>query len=303
MKHKSRSNEPKENRPNVSQYTVNEPTELLLFLLHKQSKAGRNSLKSMLARGQVSVDDRVVKEYNSPLAPGQTVKISRDKVVEEQPLVGLSILHEDEDIIVIQKQAGLLSIASAQETEMTAYRQLTAHVRSKDPKGRVFVVHRLDRDTSGVMMFAKSEKIQQSLQNAWQDAVKERTYVALVEGKVKKPEGTISSWLRESSTLKMYSSHRQNDGQHAVTHYKVLQSNSSFSLLEVQLETGRKNQIRVHMEDIGHPIVGDKKYGSKSKALPRLGLHARVLAFTHPTTGQLMRFETEIPKSFVGLVR
>lgn len=299
----TKSNQPKSSRPSVSQHTVNESTELLLFLLQKQSKAGRNSLKSMLARGQVSVDDVVVREYNSPLTPGQTVKISREKIVEEQPLVGLSILHEDEDIIVIQKQAGLLSIASAQETELTAYRQLMAHVRSKDPKGRVFVVHRLDRDTSGVMMFAKSERIQQALQNNWQETVKERTYVALVEGKVKKPEGTITSWLRESSTLKMYSSHRQNDGLHAVTHYKVLQSSSAFSLLEVQLETGRKNQIRVHMEDIGHPIVGDKKYGSKSKALPRLGLHARVLAFDHPTTGQMMRFETEIPKMFVGLAR
>jgi 23S rRNA pseudouridine1911/1915/1917 synthase len=300
---RAKENRAKDNRPNVSQYTVNEPTELLLFLLHKQSKTGRNAVKAMLARGQVSVDDRVAKEYNHPLVPGQTVKISREKVVEEQPLVGLSILHEDDDLIVIQKQAGLLSIASAQETELTAYRQLMAHVRSKDPKGRVFVVHRLDRDTSGVMMFAKSEKIQQSLQNAWQEAVKERTYVALVEGKVKKQEGTISSWLRESSTLKMYSSHRENDGQHAVTHYKVVQGNSSFSLLEVRLETGRKNQIRVHMEDIGHPIVGDKKYGSKSKALPRLGLHARVLAFIHPTTEKLMRFETEIPKSFLGLLR
>ncbi|MHA6480819.1 RluA family pseudouridine synthase [Paenibacillus sp. strain BS8-2] len=303
MKHTSKNNQPKAGRPNVSQYTVKEPTELLLFLLHKQSKEGRNKLKAMLARGQVSVDGRVVKEYNCPLAPGQTVSISREKIVEAEPLVGLSILHEDEDIIIILKQAGLLSISTGQDEEITAYRQLMAHVRSKDPKSRVFVVHRLDRDTSGVMMFAKSEKIQQSLQNSWQDAVKERTYVALVEGKVKKQEGTITSWLRESSTLKMYSSHRQDDGQHAVTHYKVLQSNSSFSLLEVQLETGRKNQIRVHMEDIGHPIVGDKKYGSKSKALPRLGLHARVLAFVHPKTEKLMRFETDIPKAFLGLLR
>jgi 23S rRNA pseudouridine1911/1915/1917 synthase len=197
----------------------------------------------------------------------------------------------------------LLSIASPQEKEMTAYRQVMTHVRMKDPGSRVFVVHRLDRDTSGVMMFAKSERVQQLLQNSWQDTVKERTYVALVEGKVKKPEGTISSWLKESSTLKMYSSHRPNDGQHAVTHYKTIQSNGNFTLLEVQLETGRKNQIRVHMQDLGHPIVGDKKYGSKSKAINRLGLHARVLAFVHPTKGHLLRFETDIPKSFLNPFR
>ncbi|REK71241.1 RluA family pseudouridine synthase [Paenibacillus paeoniae] len=297
--HKKKTNHSKVNRPNFSQYTVKEPTELLLFLLQKQSKLGRNSVKAILARGQVSVNDRVVTEYNYPLVPGQTVTIRKDRAAEEPLFVGLSILHEDEDIIVIQKNAGLLSIASPQENDMTAYRQLMAHVRVKDPGSRVFVVHRLDRDTSGVMMFAKSERVQQLLQNSWQDTVKERTYIALVEGKIKKTEGTISSWLKESSTLKMYSSHRPNDGQHAVTHYKIIQSNSNFTLSEVRLETGRKNQIRVHMQDIGHPIVGDKKYGSKSNAIKRLGLHAQVLAFIHPTKGHLVRFETEIPKAFL----
>ncbi|MCZ4136184.1 RNA pseudouridine synthase, partial [Escherichia coli] len=135
------------------------------------------------------------------------------------------------------------------------------HVRRTDSRNRIFVVHRLDRDTSGVMMFAKSEAVQQKLQNNWKDQVQERIYVALVEGKVAKEAGTISSWLKESKTLKMYSSPRPGDGQHAVTHYKRLQSNSEFSLLEVRLETGRKNQIRVHMEELGHPIAGDKKYG------------------------------------------
>lgn len=301
--HRNKTNKPKVKRPNISHYTVKEPTELLLFLLHKLSKLGRNSVKSILARGQVAVNDRVVTEYNHPLEPGQTVTIRKDKAIEEPQFVGLNILHEDEDIIVIEKNAGLLSIASSQENQITAYRQLMAHVRMNDPGDRIFVVHRLDRDTSGVMMFAKSKRVQQLLQNSWQDAVKERTYVALVEGEIKKPEGTMSSWLKESSTLKMYSSHHPNDGQHAVTHYKVIQSNRNFTLLEVRLETGRKNQIRVHMQDLGHPIVGDKKYGSKSKAINRLGLHARVLAFIHPTKGHLLRFETEIPKSFLHPLR
>ncbi|MCQ6559048.1 RluA family pseudouridine synthase [Paenibacillus mendelii] len=282
------------------QFTVQEPAELLSFLLLNLSHMGRNSVKALLARGQVSVNGHAaVTTYNYPLQPGQTVTIRMDKTDAAPPMIGLTILHEDEDIIVISKDAGLLSIASSQEPELTAYRQLTDHVRRENAKNRIFVVHRLDRDTSGVMMFAKSEQVQQTLQNGWKELVNERLYVALVEGSIKKPEGTISSWLKESKTLKMYSSPYPNDGLHAVTHYKVIQTNRSFSLLEVQLETGRKNQIRVHMQDIGHPIAGDKKYGSTSKPIGRLGLHARVLSFTHPTTGDAMRFETDIPKSFL----
>jgi 23S rRNA pseudouridine1911/1915/1917 synthase len=150
------------------------------------------------------------------------------------------------------------------------------------------------------MMFAKSEKVQQKMQEGWKDIVKERMYVALVEGMVKKTQGTITSWLKETSTLKMYSSFTPNDGQHAVTHYKVVRASRNYSLLEVHLETGRKNQIRVHMQDIGHPVANDKKYGAKTKPFSRLGLHARVLAFEHPTTGKLMRFETDVPKQFLS---
>jgi 23S rRNA pseudouridine1911/1915/1917 synthase len=280
-------------------FTVKEPAELLTFLLEHLSSMGRNSVKSLLARGQVSVNDRSMTTYNYALQPGQLVSINKDKSSEQPPILGLTILHEDEDLIVIIKDSGLLSVASPQENEITAYRQLTAHVRLTNPKNRIFIVHRLDRDTSGVMVFAKSENVQQILQNAWQDMVKERSYTALVEGKVRKIEGTISSWLKESSTLKMYSSTYPNDGQHAVTHYRLIQTNGNFSLLDIHLETGRKNQIRVHMEDIGHPIVGDKKYGSKSKIINRLGLHARVLAFIHPTSGELLRFETKIPTMFM----
>nr|WP_256217457.1 RluA family pseudouridine synthase [Paenibacillus sp. OV219] len=272
--------------------------ELLTFLLQEVKGEGRNAIKAMLSRGQIAINGTPQRVYNYLLQPGQTVTVSKERIIETPPLIGLTILHEDADVIVVIKEAGLLSIATDQESELTAYRQLTAHVRASNPSGRIFVVHRLDRDTSGVMMFAKSENVQQQLQTTWQDTVKERTYIALVEGKVRKQEDTISSYLKESKTLKMYSTSNQPDAQHAVTHYKVLEQNSNFSLLEVSLETGRKNQIRVHMEDIGHPIVGDKKYSSRSKALNRLGLHARVLAFVHPTTGKLVRFESDIPRAF-----
>lgn len=281
-------------------FVVDEPTELLAFLLSKLSGQGRNSVKSLLVHNQVSVNDRIETKYNLPLAPGHVVTISKSRPKEAATFIGLRIVHEDEDIIVIHKDAGLLSIASEQEAELTAYRQLTAYVREQNAHNRIFVLHRLDRDTSGLMMFARSEQVQQKMQENWHDVVKERLYIALVEGFVKKAQGTISSWLKESATLKMYASPHPNGGQHAVTHYKVLKATSSYSLLEVQLETGRKNQIRVHMEELGHPIAGDKKYGARTKPLNRIGLHARVLTFEHPRTGEIMRFETDIPKSFVS---
>lgn len=280
-------------------YIVAEPAELLPFLLKTLANRGRNSIKSLLARGQVSVNGKAVTRHNLQLHPGQTVAIDLEKHVQAKEMLGLTIVHEDDDLIVIQKDAGLLSIAAGEDNEQTAYRQLMEHVRLTHPRSRIFVVHRLDRDTSGIMMFAKSEQVQQKLQNTWKDTVKERSYVALVEGAVKKAEGTISSWLKETSTLKMYSSPHEGDGQHAVTHYKLLQANRHFSLLEVKLETGRKNQIRVHLADIGHPIAGDKKYGAETKAVGRLGLHARILSFVHPTTGELLTFESPIPKTFL----
>ncbi|WP_226037894.1 RluA family pseudouridine synthase [Aquibacillus saliphilus] len=280
-------------------YKVNEESELLPFLLETMSNRGRNSVKSILTRGQVLVEDKVVTKHNFMLQPGFTVTIEKNKVAKASTFENMEIIHEDADIIVIEKDAGLLSVASAKEKSMTAYKQLMTYVQKIDKKNRIFIVHRLDRDTSGVMMFAKSEKVKLKLQNSWKDIVKERAYVALIEGVLKKPEGTITSWLKETKTLRMYSSPTPNDGQKAITNYKVIQSNNNFSLVEVHLDTGRKNQIRVHMEDLGHPIVGDKKYGSKINIIGRLGLHAKVLAFSHPTTGKLHRFESATPKSFL----
>ncbi|GAB3042854.1 RluA family pseudouridine synthase [Virgibacillus ainsalahensis] len=285
-------------------YTVKEETKLLPFLLRAMSQRSRNSVKSILTRGQVTVDDHIETKHNYPLHPGQTVSILKNKAaIKEDALIGMSILYEDEDIIVINKEAGLLSIATQKEKNQTAHHQLMEYVRLENPANRVFVVHRLDKDTSGVMMFAKTEKVKHMLQNNWKDTVKERTYVALVEGEVTKEKGYISSWLKESKTHLMYSSPAKNDGLHAITHYKCIQSNKEFSLLEVQLETGRKNQIRVHMQDLGYPVVGDKKYGSKKKAIGRLGLHAKVLAFKHPSTGRSLLFKADVPKSFINKSR
>lgn len=297
MKNRSKPSNP--GREKNTRLVVKQPDQLLKFVLGALPKEGRNSVKAMLSHEQLLVNGKAVTQYDYPLQEGDTVTVQWTRTPEPFRLFGLKILHEDEDVLVVDKEAGLLSIAAnTEEEELTAYRQLTEYVRRDNSRSRIFVVHRLDRDTSGVMVFAKTEAAKETLQTFWRERVEERTYIALVEGTVRKEEGTISSWLKESKTLQMYSSAKPNDGQHAVTHYKLLRSNREFSLLQVRLETGRKNQIRVHMQDIGHPIVGDKKYGSKKNTIGRLGLHALVLAFQHPRTGQTLRFESKLPKEF-----
>lgn len=279
-------------------FTVAEPTALLAFLLAKMPGKGRNKVKALLTHRQVSVGDDVVTRHDHPLQSGQTVTIQGAGGPAGDSLRGVQILFEDADLLVIDKPAGLLSVATDEDRDQTAYRVLMDHVQSTNPQHRVFIVHRLDRETSGVMMFAKREAVQQALQNAWKDVVLERTYLAVVEGRFTRTEGTIKSWLKESSTRTMYVSAQPGDGLKAVTHYRVLQTGSDYSLLEVRLETGRKNQIRVQMQSIGHSVVGDKRYGSARDPLSRLGLHARVLSFRHPITAKVLRFETDVPPAF-----
>lgn len=292
---------PKKRKDAQTSFQVTEPTELMKFLSAQLPGQGRNNIKSLLANRQITVNEEIVTLYNHPLEIDQRVVVHWDKVRKENQPRRLEILFEDRDLIVIVKEAGLLSIATTQEKGETAYSILSDHVKKRDPKNRIFIVHRLDRETSGVMLFAKSEKVKELLQKDWKETVYERSYIAITEGLITSPEGTITSWLKESKTFMVYSSPTPNGGQKAVTHYKVLKKNKNYSMLEVQLDTGRKNQIRVHMQDIGHSIIGDKKYGSTKSPLRRIGLHARVLAFRHPISGEDVRFETEIPKEFLSL--
>ncbi len=294
MKKKAKS---KTDRPRHEEWTVKEHTEVLEFLFKVMPSKSRNAVKGILKRGQVVVNDKSTTQFDDKLKPGDHVQIRERVASSSVKLKGVNILHEDDDIIVIDKESGLLSMGSKQERQMTAYKQLMDYVQSIHPKNRVFIVHRLDRDTSGVMIFARSKMVQQRLQKAWTEAVQERSYVALVEGVVQK-NGTITSWLTEDKTYMMHSSPKPNHGQKAITHYKVLKTNRRFSLLKVNLDTGRKNQIRVHMQDLGHPIVGDKKYGSEINTINRLGLHANAIKFKHPVSGKVMKFESETPASF-----
>lgn len=303
MKPYSRKNRYKAEQRRPTRLPVTEPGELMKFLIARLPDKGRNNIKSLLTHRQIMVDGQVVTQYNHPLAAGQEVIINWSLVRDEKPGRGPRILYEDRDIIIIDKPAGLLSMASDKEKERTAYHQLTDYVRLNDPEKRIFIVHRLDQDTSGVMLFAKSEAVKRSLQDNWKEAIVDRAYVAVVEGRIDRTEGVVKSWLKETKTRLVYSSSVPGDGQEAITRYKVLQAGARYSLLEIRLETGRKNQIRVHMKDMGHSIIGDKKYGAVANPIGRLGLHAHILAFYHPVSGELMRFETEVPKNFTGLFK
>jgi 23S rRNA pseudouridine1911/1915/1917 synthase len=283
-------------------FEVTEPAALLPFLLAKMPERSRTAVKALLANRLVSVNNELVTHFNHPLTAGQQVAIHRAGEVQKGPGHGLRIVHQDAQVIVIEKPAGLLSMATGTGRDITAFSLLSGHVKKADSRNRIFIVHRLDRETSGLMMFARSQAVQEALQDDWQAAVLERTYVAVVEGRVTKPEGCITSWLKEDQALIMRSSATPNDGQKATTHFRVLQSSARYSLLELSLETGRKNQIRVHLQDLGHSVIGDSKYGAAQNPLHRLGLHARVLSFRHPVSGAVLRFETPIPPEFLRLL-
>lgn len=215
---------------------------------------------------------------------------------------GMKLLYEDKDILVIDKPSGLLTMGTERDKTRTAYCLITDYVRKGNPKSRnrVFIVHRLDRDTSGVLLFAKSEEAKTILQAQW-DAT-DKKYLTIVHGQLPRKEGTISTYLAENSAHNVYSTPDPNQGKLSHTAYRVLKEANDFSLLEIDLLTGRKNQIRVHLAEIGHPVVGDRKYGSGAQAYPRLALHAKSISFKHPYHGRPVAFETEVPEHFTRLL-
>ncbi|MEA5428412.1 RluA family pseudouridine synthase [Arcicella lustrica] len=292
---------PKDTKKAEVRFEVSEPAELMTFLLDKMPHKSRHNIKSYLRDKQVLVDNKAETQYNYKLRVGQSVNIKSSKAPEIQKYKGLTIIYEDQYLIIIEKQEGFLSIATEKQKLYNAYSTLSDHVKKQDPANRIFVVHRLDRETSGLMMFAKSERIQKLLQESWNETIQQRTYLAVVEGHIEYPLGTVRSYLVESKALTVYSTSNPNLGKEAITHYDTIDATEFNTLVKVNLETGRKNQIRVHMKDIGHPIVGDEKYGAKTDPIGRLGLHAWVLSFVHPITDEEMYFETTVPKKFLSL--
>ena len=262
------------------QVTVGESNTLLPFLFELLKEQSRSSVKGLLSRGQISVNGKVTRQFDAPLNPNDTVGINygRGKVEFNNPL--LRIVWEDDDLIVINKREGLLSVSTDRIKERTAYRILT----------------------SGIMMFAKNQKVKEQLQSNWSEAITQRTYVAVIEGRPEKDTDLIVSNLVENKHMQVYVT-QDGDGKEAITRYRLLQTNNRYSLVELDLETGRKNQIRAQMQSIGHPIAGDSKYGAETNPAGRLMLHARRLCFIHPVTGEEMRFETRIPEKFTSTAK
>ena len=298
-RNKARDSRPSKDYKNLKQFVVKQQCELLEFLLMTFKDQSRNSVKSLLGSHRVSVDGAPVTQFNFKLFPGDTVIISSSPI-RKKTRSNLPIIFEDNDIIVINKPSKLLSVPSDNEKGSTAFRMVNDYLQQKDKHNRAFIDHRLDEDTSGVLMFAKNDKMAKALTDGdnWNNLVKKRGYYAIVEGTLENKEGTIRSYLKKNSQNMMYSSKKKGDGQLAITNYKIIQENGQFSLADVDIKTGRKNQIRVHFGDLGHFIIGDDKYGEPSNPIKRLGLHAYELDIIHPFSGKLLKFKAPMPKEF-----
>lgn len=286
----------------IESYTPAGETRLLDFLFASMPQRKRTTVKELLRHNQVKVNDEVVTQFDLTLSTDDTVYVNLTREFPRFYNRRLKIVHEDEDVIVVNKGYGLLSMGNDKVKEGTAYSILKEYVKWVDPRQKIFIVHRLDRDTSGLMMFAKNVKAKESMQHNWNNMVLNRTYVAVVEGTVENDEGVIRTYLAENSKYEVYVTENPAEGQLAVTRYKVLRRKNGYTLMELELDTGRKKQIRVHMKHIGHPITGDRRYGAASSPIHRLALHARTLRFVHPVSRHEMNFSTPVPASFLKMV-
>ena len=300
-------------RKQDTSFRVEAVCELMPFLLAKLGGMTRTSVKQLLSQRRVTVNAGIQTRHDTPLKAGDLVQVLQGRGNVELRHPKLRIIYEDDALIVVEKKNGLLTVPyNPKSSEMTAYSILKEYVKKQSKRNTVHVVHRLDRETSGVLVFAKSPELQEYMRTYWRQLVTKRTYVALVEGQFEQKEGTITTWLTEDPhTGMVYSSPKDDGGQKSVTHYKVIKSTIlgeddqalPVSLIELNLETGRTNQIRVHMQSINHPVIGDRKYGHGNEYSPvdRLCLHAKVLEFIHPMTEKKVRFEANTPKEMTRI--
>ena len=282
------------------QLNVRQAMPLMEFLMKEMAGISRNRVKDLLQGHGVMVDRTRVTQYDFMLSPGQTVLVSRHKRSTELQSRFVKIVYEDKDIIVIEKSEGILSMAS-QPGQFCVKDVLDDYFHKRHFPCTAHVVHRLDRETSGLMIYAKSLEMRKVLEEDWHSIVYDRRYVAVLCGEMTQEGGTIHSWLKDNKAFVTYSSPTDNGGKEAITHFRRIATNGRFTLAEMRLETGRKNQIRIHMKDLGHPVAGDEKYGNGQNPVRRLALHAYRLHFYHPRTGQPMKFETPFPTSFTKL--
>ena len=284
-----------------SEHTVRTETTLLEFLQTALHGISRNRAKDILSGHGVTVDRRATTRFDEPLHPGQVVRISKHKQNKLLQNRYVKIVYEDKDLVVIEKAEGILSMPATAK-QYSAKQVLDEYFAKRHFNCTAHTVHRLDRETSGLMMYAKSIEIAQILEANWHDIVYDRRYIAVLSGQVEQEGGTIESWLKDNKAYITFSSPTDpGDGKYAITHYHTLKTTPDVSLVEFKLETGRKNQIRVHAADLGHPICGDRKYGNGHDPIGRLCLHAYRLHFYHPRTGEPMLFETPFPRDFMKL--
>lgn len=291
------------NSHDKSQYTifkVKEESTLLEFIQQSLQGISRSKAKAILQGGGVRVDRKNVTQFDLPLRQGMTVEISKRKRGVQLQSKFVKMVYEDRYICVVEKSIGILSMATDHHL-FSVKSVLDDYFHKSRQKCTAHVVHRLDRDTSGLLIYAKTMEAEQILENNWREIVTDRRYYALASGPLEEPQGTVRSWLKDNKAYFTYSSPVDNGGKYAVTHYRTIRSNDSYSLVELKLETGRKNQIRVHLQDLGHPVCGDIKYGNGDDPCGRLCLHAFRLNFYHPITGEHLHFETPAPRAFASV--
>lgn len=279
--------------------TVKENAPLLEYIINNVSES-RSKLKATLQGRGIAVNGRMVTQFDYQLKAGDKIIISRHKKQNQFKSRYVKIVYEDRWLVVVEKNIGILSMAAG-HSSLNVKSVLDDYFLKSRQKCRAHVVHRLDRDTSGLMVYAKDIETEQILEHNWHQIVYDRRYVAVVSGEMEQDNGTIANWLKDNKAYITYSSPTDNGGKYAVTHFQVLNRTTEHSLVEYKLETGRKNQIRVHSADMGHPVCGDVKYGNGDDPLHRLCLHAHMLCFTHPVTGEPMEFSTPIPTAFRSL--
>lgn len=291
------------NQEQYAHYTVNEERPLLEWLLENLKGESRNKIKATLQGKGIKVNGKVVTQFDYPLQPGMKVSVSKTKrnndILKNRYV---KIVYEDRYLVVVEKNIGILSMAAGGRS-LNVKAVLDDYFRKTRQRCTAHVVHRLDRDTSGLMIYAKDIETEQILEHNWHDIVYDRRYVAVVSGEMEEDGGTIANWLKDNKAYITYSSPVDNGGKYAITHFHTLARTTEHSLVEYSLETGRKNQIRVHSADMGHPVCGDVKYGNGDDPIHRLCLHAYVLCFWHPVTRERMEFETMIPAQFRRLFK
>lgn len=275
-------------------YFVNGNYLLFDYLRNNIDGKSKNNIKSLLKNEVVFVNGKIVTKYNYVLCDGDVVEINKKKANNN-----INIIYEDNDIIVIDKPSKILTISNKNEKVNTLYRMVSDYLKKEHKK--VFIIHRLDFDTSGIIMFAKSQRVQKLYQDNWNDLAKIREYTAIVDG-ITDNKGHIESYLKQTKTLLVYSS-KNKDGLFAITDYEKIGGNSKYSMLKILISTGRRNQIRCHMADIGHPILGDYRYKCKINPIDRLCLHANKLEIINPITKELMVFNSNIPKEFNSIIK